>query len=430
MMAAHILATNDLSAECLFAGCRFVPDIPSLQAWIEVAWAAGFDSVGAGQLEGSLQGSKKWIGTTEAAALFRYFGIPAIIIDFGSNKKDAYVNRTGGHINNDSGIRVHGHQMRITAYTSATAPTARSTDTATGAVPTLDLGSIDPRSSDIPSFSNDNASAEAGEVHEGVECDVCGSFPIQGERFKSQVLPNYDVCSLCLKNNSEINAAAGPFSRIPVLSSAEALGMEAGSSQEVLLRRQKRAKETPQVKANSTAQLAAPTTVGGASGLSRSDTSYHNGRLKECSPAAKSMLQWVWNYFSETDGAATAEAATELNISRGGPGWKVETRYTCRCPLYLQHEGHSRTIMGVEKKERRDGTSEITLLILDPGVPPPALQDALTAGIKWQRLIKRTDCTFNKLQYQLLYCPNGAVPAKPGSQQYEALKVLAAQESH
>ncbi len=44
--------------EVLFGGCGYVPDIPALQAWLECAWAAGFDAQGAEQLEGRVQGTR------------------------------------------------------------------------------------------------------------------------------------------------------------------------------------------------------------------------------------------------------------------------------------------------------------------------------------------------------------------------------------
>lgn len=37
----------------------------------------------------------------------------------------------------------------------------------------------------------------------------------------------------------------------------------------------------------------------------------------------------------------------------------------CR-PLYFQHEGHSRTIIGIQATRRRDGIQQYNLLILDP----------------------------------------------------------------
>jgi len=433
MIAAYLLATDELSAGNLFSGSHFVPDIPSLQAWIEVAWRAGFDSVGAEQLERQLQGGKKWIGTTEAAALFRYFGIPAIIIDFGTSNKENPDLTGSEHILKDQQWQPREkHQMKVTPFTAAIAPTS-----ATAA----ERGKRD-------------ASSEAGEVHDGIECDACGTFPIQGERFKSQVLPNYDVCSPCLDTNTEIKAAAGPFSRLP--------GSLPGNFSEQMPKQTDETSYAEAVKrkesgaAASTSAYASGAPVGGKSGksLSASDNSH---RKTECSPAGKSLYHWVWDYFSQGDLAAVSEdpgfvdrgedssgttkpiastptaiplprAPSNLHLSRGGHGRTVETRFTCLCPLYLQHEGHSRTIIGAEKKERHDGTYEITLLMLDPGVPPPALQDALEAGIKWQRLIKRSAATLNKLQYQILYCPNGAMPAAAGSTHYEALKILAAQK--
>lgn len=66
----------------LFGGVSFVPDVAALQAWLEIAWEAGFDPEGAEQLQCKVLGTRKWIGTTEVAALLRYSGLKAKIIDF------------------------------------------------------------------------------------------------------------------------------------------------------------------------------------------------------------------------------------------------------------------------------------------------------------------------------------------------------------
>lgn len=66
----------------LYGGCGFTPDIPSLQAWLACAWALGFDTEGAEQLGYKIQGTRKWVGTTEAAAVLRQFGIRAHVVDF------------------------------------------------------------------------------------------------------------------------------------------------------------------------------------------------------------------------------------------------------------------------------------------------------------------------------------------------------------
>ena len=69
--------------DALFGGCAYVPDLPALAAWIEAAWAAGFDAAGAEQLGWAVQATQKWVGTTEAAALLRSFALRAEIVDFG-----------------------------------------------------------------------------------------------------------------------------------------------------------------------------------------------------------------------------------------------------------------------------------------------------------------------------------------------------------
>mmetsp|Transcript_15366 Transcript_15366/g.27431 ORF Transcript_15366/g.27431 Transcript_15366/m.27431 type:complete len:508 (-) Transcript_15366:83-1606(-) len=68
----------------LFGGCGVLPTIPKLQEWIEQAWASGFDTAGAEQLEGTLVQSKKLIGAMECAALLRSFGVRAHTVTFNS----------------------------------------------------------------------------------------------------------------------------------------------------------------------------------------------------------------------------------------------------------------------------------------------------------------------------------------------------------
>ncbi|CAH8353207.1 unnamed protein product [Eruca vesicaria subsp. sativa] len=64
-----------------FGGSNFVPDIPSLQRWLDLAWKNGFDVSGA-HFDNKVYGCKKWIGTSECAALLRSFGLRARVVDF------------------------------------------------------------------------------------------------------------------------------------------------------------------------------------------------------------------------------------------------------------------------------------------------------------------------------------------------------------
>jgi hypothetical protein len=51
------------------------PDISSLQAYLESAWASGFDPEGSRTFDGSIIGKHDWIGTTEIASILSYLGI-------------------------------------------------------------------------------------------------------------------------------------------------------------------------------------------------------------------------------------------------------------------------------------------------------------------------------------------------------------------
>lgn len=69
----------------LFNGSGDVPDVQGIQSWIEKAWHAGFDVEGAEDYGFELLGKEgygAWIGACECAALLRYFGIRAIVVDF------------------------------------------------------------------------------------------------------------------------------------------------------------------------------------------------------------------------------------------------------------------------------------------------------------------------------------------------------------
>ncbi|KAF8379859.1 hypothetical protein HHK36_029308 [Tetracentron sinense] len=86
MLSSHLLMQRQEAREVLFGGSGFVPDITSLQRWLEIAWERDFDKPGSNQFNHKIYGSTKWIGTTECATLFRSFGLQAMIVDFGSKE--------------------------------------------------------------------------------------------------------------------------------------------------------------------------------------------------------------------------------------------------------------------------------------------------------------------------------------------------------
>ncbi|WCJ27549.1 Zinc finger-containing ubiquitin peptidase 1 [Euphorbia peplus] len=92
MLSSYLLSQRgDDVRRILFGGCGFVPDIPFLQRWLEVAWGKGIDPDGARHFNYKIYGSKSWIGATECAALFRSFGLRARIVDFGPKDLESLV---------------------------------------------------------------------------------------------------------------------------------------------------------------------------------------------------------------------------------------------------------------------------------------------------------------------------------------------------
>ena len=76
------------------------------------------------------------------------------------------------------------------------------------------------------------------------------------------------------------------------------------------------------------------------------------------------LFDWVCDYFSSKSGAVTTTTSA-MNISLSASN--------CRPPLYLQHQGHSRTIVGVERLSK----GSMKLLILDPSTSPTAIRSEL-----------------------------------------------------
>uniref|UniRef100_A0A1J3F963 Zinc finger with UFM1-specific peptidase domain protein n=1 Tax=Noccaea caerulescens TaxID=107243 RepID=A0A1J3F963_NOCCA len=89
MQCSHLLSHREEAKRVLFGGSNFVPDIPSLQRFLELAWNNGFDVSGALHFNNQISGSKRWIGTTECAALLRSFGLKARVVDFAPKKSQS-----------------------------------------------------------------------------------------------------------------------------------------------------------------------------------------------------------------------------------------------------------------------------------------------------------------------------------------------------
>lgn len=155
MLSSHLLTKTYGAKEMLFGGSGFVPDIPSLQKWLEIAWRRGFDVMGADSFGFEIYGCKKWIGTTECAALLRSFGLRARIVDFGCEAVKKRICSADGQSQVVQG-RVRGAPDNQTS------------------------GPLD-------KF-----------LHFKVQCDGCEAFPIKGFVFESTQRENFHLCSDCM----------------------------------------------------------------------------------------------------------------------------------------------------------------------------------------------------------------------------------------
>lgn len=253
MLTSHLLVQSQEAREVLFGGAGSVPDIPSLQRWLETAWEKGFDIAGSNDFNGKIYGKPSWIGTTECAALFRSFGLRGRIVDFSSSTHDY------------------------------------------------------------------------------------GSSSVANRKKTVQVI--------------------GPMDKY--LNKPDA---DAGSSS-------------------------------------------NNNREKSMVKGHQLLVNWVWSYFSDN------------MISKSSCNRVVVTE---KSPLYFQHDGHSRTIVGIQLKSLPNGMQEYNLLILDPAHKTQVLKSCLSKKVGWQRFIKRGVHTLKKADYQLCYMDPGIATGA----ELEKLKIL------
>lgn len=347
MLASHLLMTDQDARDVLFGGCGFVPDILSLQRWVEVAWRNGFDTPGADYFNWEIVGTHKWIGTTECAALLRSFGMRARIVDFQSfgpgkiegeeSENNAQPTRSSWKSSGDSSSCSESH--------SRSQSRSRSTS----------------RSGSISRHQSPDGEAS--------ECTGCGEFPIQGVRYRHSDLSNSDLCVACME---KLRNSSSKHER-DVAEGYEGVDCDH---------------------------------PGGGS-CSRNDASSEANRHQH-------IVDWVWNYFMERQNRTSSAATTAFDRLR------QPVVLSKRSPLYFQHRGHSRTIVGIEKRRRPGVSEEVYLLVLDPSQKTGDIVRTLREKGGWQRLLKRGLQTLKHAEYQLCYVDPGLATGE----EYESLKVL------
>lgn len=102
------------------------------------------------------------------------------------------------------------------------------------------------------------------------------------------------------------------------------------------------------------------------------------------------LLKWVWEYFNSSSSSSTStssgkkvmthffQSTSSSSTSPTSKKPKEGVHLTNLPPLYFQHNGHSRTIIGIEKLKN----GEVNLLVFDPArrIPPDVKKMATDKG--------------------------------------------------
>ncbi|XP_062953331.1 zinc finger-containing ubiquitin peptidase 1 isoform X3 [Cynocephalus volans] len=120
------------------------------------------------------------------------------------------------------------------------------------------------------------------------------------------------------------------------------------------------------------------------------------------------LFEWILNYYSSE--------------REGSP--KVVC--TSKPPLYLQHQGHSRTVVGIEERKNRT----LCLLIFDPGCPSREMQKLLKQDIEASSLkqLRKSVGNLKHKQYQIVavegtLSPEEKVARRQASEVFTAEKI-------
>jgi len=384
MLVSHLIQSRAEFRGALFGGCGFVPDIPTLQDWLEHAWRSGFDPEGCAQLGGHVKGTQTWIGATDAATLLRFCNVRALVVDFqllgaaGAGSATRYV--CDGCRRPISGTRFHSLATDDFDLCALCRQRPSAEEHAPFQAMRLPVGDAGGAATAGPGITRGG-----GGRHAGVQCDGCGVLPIAGTRYKSLTIDNYDLCSAC---------HLGP----------------AGSG--------------------GSFQSLEPPSTGGGGGTGT------NG----AKPQHTELLLWVWRYFSGEplagmSGSAEPEPKRPRPAAGSGafaalrPSVGGRARVTGKPPLFFQHQGHSRTIVGIERRGTLDGAKEYSLVVLDPAVPTGRLAGELAKGAeskgarRWAGTLKFGLDQLAQEEYQIMYVDTESLVASTA--EYRALRTVA-----
>lgn len=141
----------------------------------------------------------------------------------------------------------------------------------------------------------------------------------------------------------------------------------------------------------------------------------------------QTLMIWILRYFSRYSKQNLADQTKFIELSEK----QMQIHLTDKYPLYLQHDGHSTTVIGIECNETMDGKNlELFLYVLDPGISSEVLQDSMLTGNGWQRFMKYGLDDLLHKQFQVMWIDHSMHLRQPGSNEYEGLKTIKASERY
>ena len=395
MMCSYLLSEDTELREVLFGSAGFVPDIPALQMWLEIAWGKGFDVAGGEYFNWNIRGTNKWIGTTEGAALLRSFGARAQIVDFqatgGKRGSGDMRSKTGQQTKPETAAETDmgdgdgdGHGDVDESQSRNGNPSEDEQDNEKGAE----------AEHDETQNSNPNSEPPSGGKHgrepSEVECAVCGEHQLKDSQIRRDLWHADDVCPTCSQNSPQTcqDSNTQPWKQDEKASDGEHDRQISGHQR------------------------------GGW------DKKTGSGGSEEGSLTVKhrQMVDWIWSYFTG-----------EILDQRQGEEPDSTVILSQRSPLYVQHRGHSQTIIGIERRRKSSppvdendkddhdlDNDDTYLLVLDPSQPTKRILQSLQEKQGWKKLIKRGLRTLKQTEYQLCYIDRGVAKGE----EYENLKTL------
>jgi hypothetical protein len=387
MVLSQLLAQPALRP-ALFDGSGRPPSIAALQAALEWAWGQGHDPLGREQLGGRVAGSRKFIGAGEAAALLHSLGVPAQWLSFHSFDDPNLEALLGGM-----------QQPQLLARVRAARGVAEQVRA--------------------------NADPAQQTLHAALGLAPPKAAPPQWHSCRAH---NFDACAACYSgrggSSSSSSSGAAGVAGVGVCSAGCRLSPSSGTAEQHLRRECDvcgRGEESKRHRGDGS---------GSGSGGRAPDTPQERFYAHARHSA---LLRWIgatWGGPLAGRGGGGSAGSASSSASGSGGGGSASSASSATPPFccYLQHDGHSRVLIGYELTEGAGGglrgpaaaagaqalasqphlprpSEHLALYILDPGVPEQDMDRALSGGHSWAPLVKRGLHTLRNAHYEVVWVP-------------------------